>query len=187
MREHTRLLGLASQWLSAGRPASRLLSGDDIAKAKAWLTESRQTKTEPTALHIDFIRASEDEASTRLTEVRHQLEERERLVQEAEAALKDKETARRREAEALRRGRRNALIGALVAVMLALTAGGFGYYALKQQQQAVVEAGRADAAARDAIKRRDEALLTQSRFLADVANQRVAADGRPDWQNDHDS
>src|SRR5262245_51650555 len=36
VREHTRYLQRAREWDAGGRPANRLLSGDDIAEAKAW-------------------------------------------------------------------------------------------------------------------------------------------------------
>ena len=37
LREHTRYLQRATEWDRGGRPANRLLSGDDIAEAKAWV------------------------------------------------------------------------------------------------------------------------------------------------------
>src|SRR5215475_2994344 len=36
LREHTRLLQRATEWEAGGRPRNRLLSGGDIAAAKAW-------------------------------------------------------------------------------------------------------------------------------------------------------
>jgi len=62
LREHTRYLQRAIEWDMGGRPANRLLSGDDIAEAKAWVTRRPKNAPEPTALHRDFIRASEEEA-----------------------------------------------------------------------------------------------------------------------------
>jgi len=88
LREHTRLLGLASHWEAAGRPIGRLLFGDDIVHAKVWLTERHKSKTEPTALHIEFIRASEEEGNARLAA------ERQRLADMA-AAQEDRATATR--------------------------------------------------------------------------------------------
>src|SRR5262249_29536508 len=43
LREHTRYLQRATEWDRGGRPANRLLSGDDIAEAKAWV--SRRPKS----------------------------------------------------------------------------------------------------------------------------------------------
>jgi hypothetical protein len=37
LRDHTRYLQRATEWDAGGRPANRLLSGDDIAEAKAWV------------------------------------------------------------------------------------------------------------------------------------------------------
>jgi len=55
---------------TGGRPANRLLSGDDIAEAKAWVARRPKGAPEPTPLHLDFIRASEQEADERLSEQR---------------------------------------------------------------------------------------------------------------------
>lgn len=43
LREHTRYLQRANEWEKGGRLANRLLSGDDIAEAKAWV--ARRPKT----------------------------------------------------------------------------------------------------------------------------------------------
>jgi TIR domain len=67
LREHTRYLQRASEWDRGGRPANRLLSGDDIADAKAWVARRPKSAPEPTSLHLDFIRASEEEAEARLS------------------------------------------------------------------------------------------------------------------------
>ena len=65
LREHTRYLQRATEWDRGGRPANRLLSGDDIAEAKAWAARRPKSAPDPTALHLDFIRASEEEAQAR--------------------------------------------------------------------------------------------------------------------------
>ena len=66
LREHTRYLQRASRWNDGGRPANQLLSGDDIAEAKPGRRAGRR-QPEPTALQLDFIRASEAEAHARST------------------------------------------------------------------------------------------------------------------------
>jgi TIR domain len=93
LRGHTRYLQRATEWDRGGRPANRLLSGDDIAEAKAWAARRPKNAPEPTTLHLDFIRASEEEAETRLSEQRKQLEavaaaqaEREKALHEASLA-----------------------------------------------------------------------------------------------------
>src|SRR5262249_319563 len=52
LREHTRYLQRATEWDRGGRPANRLLSGDDIAEAKAWAARRSKNAPEPTALHL---------------------------------------------------------------------------------------------------------------------------------------
>src|SRR5215467_7418301 len=74
LREHTRYLQRAIEWDRGGRPANRLLSGDDIAEAKTWVARRPKGAPEPTALHLDFIRASEEEAAARLSQQCKQLE-----------------------------------------------------------------------------------------------------------------
>jgi hypothetical protein len=72
LREHTRYLQRATEWDRGGRPANRLLSGDDITEAKAWAARRPKSAPEPTALHLDFIRASEEEAEARSSAQRKQ-------------------------------------------------------------------------------------------------------------------
>jgi TPR repeat protein len=103
LREHTRYLQRAIEWDKGGRPANRLLSGNDILDAKAWAARRPKSAPEPTALQLDFIRASEEEAAARLSEQRKQLEtvaaaqaEREKALHEAEEALKKAADAQRR-------------------------------------------------------------------------------------------
>jgi hypothetical protein len=57
LREHTHLALRAASWDAGGRPVNRLLSGDDIAEAKAWVARRPKDAPEPTALHLDFILA----------------------------------------------------------------------------------------------------------------------------------
>src|SRR5262245_794493 len=75
LREHTRYLQRATEWDKGGRPANRLLSGDDIAEAKAWAARRPKSAPEPTSLHLDFIRASEEEAEARSSAERKRLDE----------------------------------------------------------------------------------------------------------------
>src|SRR5262245_31885035 len=102
LREHTRYLQRATEWDRGGRPANRLLSGDDIAEAKAWAARRPKNAPEPTALHLDFIRASEEEAEARSSAQRKQLEAmgaaqaaRETALHTAEEALKQAADAQR--------------------------------------------------------------------------------------------
>jgi len=139
LREHTRYLQRATEWDRGGRPANRLLSGDDIAEAKAWAARRPKNAPEPTALHLDFIRASEEEAEARSSAQRKQLEamaaaqaERETALHEAEEALKEAADAQRKRATMARI--RNI---ALVAVsILALLAGWLGWRSEQQRKTA---------------------------------------------------
>jgi TIR domain/Sel1 repeat len=98
LREHTRYLQRAIEWDGGGRPANRLLSGDDIAEAKAWMRRRPKSAPEPTALQLDFIDASEKETAARLRAQRKQLEEMAAAQAEREKALKKAEVAQRKRA-----------------------------------------------------------------------------------------
>ena len=178
LREHTRLLQRATEWELGGRLANRLLSGADIADAKAWAARRPKDAPPPTEVHLEFIRASEEREAQARSDERQRLADRERLVHEAEAAHRAKE-------EATRRLVRRTMIGAGVAATLALMATGFGWYALTQrgeaeaQRQEAVRKGkaaeaaaeRAESAAKQATTARNEVLLTQSQYLADMSRQ----------------
>jgi TPR repeat protein len=116
-----------------GREANRLLSGDDIAEAKAWAARRPKSAPEPTALHLDFIRASDEEAEARSSAQRKQLEAMAAAQAERESALHKAEEAQRKRATMARI--RNI---ALVAVsILALLAGWLGWRA--EQQRKIAE------------------------------------------------
>ena len=143
LREHTRYLQRASEWDAGGRPANRLLSGADIALAKAWAASRPKAAPEPTALHLDFIRASEAE------ENRHQNAEAQRLRQLAEAqaeraaAFEEKAAAQEREAQQARLVVRRTRAGLLAAVVLAVAAAWFAVDASNQKDRAVAAATEA--------------------------------------------
>jgi hypothetical protein len=103
LREHTRYLQRAIEWDTGGRPANRLLSGNDIYAAKAWAAGRPKSAPEPTALQLDFIRASEEEGRARLSEQRKQLEEIAAAQAARETALHDREEAVKQAADAQRR------------------------------------------------------------------------------------
>jgi hypothetical protein len=86
LREHTRLLLRALEWDKGGRAENRLLSGSDIMAAKAWAARRPQGAPEPTALHLDFVKASEEAETARENATRRALEERARLLTETETA-----------------------------------------------------------------------------------------------------
>jgi hypothetical protein len=104
LREHTRYLQRAMEWDTGGRPANRLLSGNDILEAKAWAAARPKSAPEPTALQLDFIRASEEEAEARLSEQRKQLEAMAAAQAEREKALMKRHSSRLRTRSADGRG-----------------------------------------------------------------------------------
>jgi len=127
LREHTRYLQRATEWDRGGRPANRLLSGDDIAEAKAWAARRPKNAPEPTALHLDFIRASEEEAEARSSAQRRQLQERETALRQLEEAQRNRATMARI---------RNI---ALVAVTILAVLAGLLYLRSEQQRKLAEE------------------------------------------------
>jgi TPR repeat protein len=143
LREHTRYLQRATEWDRGGRPANRLLSGDDIAEAKAWVARRPKNAPAPTTLHLDFIRASEEEAEARLSEQRKQLEAvaaaqaaREKALHDREEAVKQAADAQREAADALRRRARIRNIALVVVSILAVVSLLFGYLAVTNSRVA---------------------------------------------------
>jgi hypothetical protein len=100
LREHTRYLQRASEWDAGGRLANRLLSGTDIASAKAWAASRPKATPAPTALHLDFIRASEAEESRQQSAEAQRLRQLAEAQAEREAAFAEMAAAQEREADA---------------------------------------------------------------------------------------
>lgn len=55
IKEHTRLLVKAKQWMAQGRNNSFLLRGDELKAAEDWLSHSANQDLDPTSLHTEFI------------------------------------------------------------------------------------------------------------------------------------
>jgi formylglycine-generating enzyme required for sulfatase activity len=121
LREHTRYLQRATEWDRGGRPANRLLSGEDIAEAKAWAARRPKNAPEPTTLHLDFIRASEEEAEARSSAQRKQLEAMAAVQAERETALHKAEEALKKAADAQRK---RAWLRRAVGVLMLCVIGG---------------------------------------------------------------
>ena len=171
LREHTRLLQRASEWDGGGQPTIRLLSGRDIEAAKAWAARQPKEAPAPTALHLQFLRASEQEQD------RQQNAELQRLQQMADAqaargaALEQQEKAQQREAEALQReavqGKRvvrRTLAGLLAALLLAALAGWFGI-------DAELQRGRAQRVLDQAISNANARVASMAERARDVAQR----------------
>lgn len=58
VEKHTRLLVLARHWQDGARPDDRLLVGEEIDAAEAWLLAAGGKDPEPTPLHREFIQQS---------------------------------------------------------------------------------------------------------------------------------
>ena len=170
IRQHTRLLERAAEWDGGGRAVNRLLSGSDIAVAKAWASSRPKAAPEPTSLHLDYIRASEAEDASRANVERRRLAEIAVAQDERAQALREKEAEQRA---------KNWLWTGVVGLSLAAAglSGGFTYQmrnlnvALQQQTS-------------DAVKATDEARSSQQaaiRALDDAeANRKLADKQRED-------
>jgi hypothetical protein len=194
LREHTRLLQRAIEWEAGGRHENRLLSGADVAAARSWVARRPKGAPEPTAAHLEFIRASEEAEARRLSAERENLERIAAAQAARETALAEKEAAQQREAQASRRVVRRTLAGLSAAIVLALVASGLGLLAWSKQQEAGRQAQEAqaqakraqdaqaaaetaaqdaEAARRQAVETRDAALLNQSQYFTELARQEI--------------
>ena len=144
MREHTRLLARATEWDTAGRVQNRMLSGADIAQAKSWASKRPRGAPEPTALHLDYIRASEEAENERLSSERKRIEEMTHAQAGREEALRKAEVAQAEKAIVLRRLAQRTTIALVAAGLLTLAAATAGYFAWSNQRAAEVERQRAE-------------------------------------------
>jgi TPR repeat protein len=167
LREHTRYLQRATEWDRGGRPANRLLSGDDIAEAKAWLARRPKNAPEPTALHLDFIRASEEEAEARASAQRKQLEAMAAAQAERETALHEAEEALKQAADAQRKRATIRNIAFVIVSILAVFAGWLYWNAA--QQRKVAEEQRA--VAEEQKKQADHILGGATGIIVELQNQ----------------
>ena len=110
-----------------------------MLEAKAWAARRPKSAPEPTALHLDFIRASEEEAEARLSEQRKQLEAMAAAQAERETALHEAEEALKQAADAQRKRARIRNIALVVVSILAVVAGLLGWNA-DQQRMALEKA-----------------------------------------------
>src|SRR6516165_9930477 len=161
LRDHTRYLQRAIEWDTGGRPANRLLSGDDIAEAKAWVARRPKGAPEPAALQLDFIRASEEEAEARLSDQRKQLEAMAANQAERERALHVAEEAQHKRA-AMARIRNIALV---VVSILAVLAGWLGWAA--DQQRKLAEQQRVTAEEQRTLAQQQQKTAEEQRQQAD--------------------
>ena len=167
LREHTRYLQRATEWDRGGRPTNRLLSGDDIADAKAWLARRPKNAPEPTALHLDFIRASEGEAEARSSAQRKQLEAMAAAQAERETALHEAEEALKQAADAQRKRATIRNIAFVIVSILAVLAGSLYWNAA--QQRKVAEEQRA--VAEEQKKQADHILGGATGIIVELQNQ----------------
>jgi hypothetical protein len=126
LREHTRLLQRATEWEAGGRPANRLLSGTDIASAKTWAASRPKDAPEPTALHLDFLRASETEENRQQSAEAQRLRDLSKLQAEREEAVNEREKALAEKEEAQHTTMRRTRVGVVIAMVLTVAAVWFG-------------------------------------------------------------
>jgi hypothetical protein len=173
LREHTRYLQRAEEWVAGRRGANRLLSGSDIEAAKAWASSRPTHAPEPTELQRDFIKASETE------EIREQSAEAQRLKEIAEAqtergkALAEREEAHKREAVALaereeaQKRESAALAEGKEAQKREAVALAERETAQKREAKALAEGQEAQNRAAKALAEREEAQKREAEALAD--------------------
>ena len=169
LREHTRYLQRAMEWDTGGRPANRLLSGNDILEAKAWVARRPKSAPEPTPLHLDFIRASEEEAEARLSEQRKQLEAMAAAQTEREKALHAAEEAQRKRAT-MARVRNIALVAVSIFAVLAML---LGWFAERQRIAAEQQRKIAEIQKETAEEQRQQADDLLKRATNIIANKKI--------------
>jgi hypothetical protein len=147
LREHTQLLSRAIDWERGGRVENRLMSGNDIAQAKALIGNRPRNAPEITPLQLDFILASEAAETARNDAIRDQIEERSELLKKAEAAAAQRAEALSKAEAALqvtKSLRRRQQIGLTVFIMVVALGLVWGYGVIEVRQAMRAEAARVD-------------------------------------------
>lgn len=152
LREHTRLLQRATEWVAGERAANRLLSGGDIAAAKTWAAKRPKGAPEPTSLHLEFLRASETEEDSRKSTERSRLEQIAAAQAEKALALEEQEIAARKLS-------RRTAFGLAGATSLTAVSAGLAYWGVDAEGRFRREQERA-AGAKQAAQ--EEAVLSQA-------------------------
>jgi len=155
LREHTRLLTRAREWDEVGRPINRLLSGADIATAKA-LVDARKPNAPPMLpLQLDFLAASEQADTERKSAERLRLEEMNAAQAERAEALAGREVA-------VQKLSRRTAIGLVSSGTLTVAAAGLAYWGVDAERRFRAERQRAADAERDSLETvaRNEAMRT---------------------------
>ena len=145
LREHTRLLVRAHEWLVTGRAGNRLLLGPDVQAALHWAGSRPANAPEPTDLHLEYIRASEHAEGVRANAERSRLEEISNAQRARAGALAEREAAVRK----LSRRTAVALTGA--GTLTALSAG-LAYWGTNAETRFRRERERAAQAGEEALQ-----------------------------------
>jgi hypothetical protein len=174
LRQHTRLLQRAAEWVASGREESRLLFADGVVDAKAWVLGKPKDAPEPTTLQFEFIRASEEADARRQSKERKQLEEMAAAQSERAKALTEKEAAQKQEAIQARKVVRRTLIGLAAALVLGAIATYAAVIANLERKAAVEAKTEAIEAQRVAEEARSEAEAREKEIA--LANQRLGVD-----------
>ena len=168
LREHTRLLARAMEWDVAGRQANRMLVGADIAGAKSWSANRPKDAPEPTDLHLEFIKASEQAEADRNNAERLRLDEMKAAQASRAEALADRETA-------VQNLSRRTMIGLVSSGALTAAAGGLAYWGVDAEQRFRTERERVA----EAEKRSLAAAIQNEALRTDIVGQFVAYAASP--------
>ena len=185
IREHTRLSETATRWQRDNRPEDLLLRGSQLKAVQNWRDTRPANAPELTRLQNLFLAECETAEDARKNAERQQLDDmkaaqdaRAKALEEAQKALEDaktaqaaREIAQKETVTQARKAARRTTMGLIVASVLALAAGGAGFYAMIQQDLAVrkaEDAGKSEARTR---KVTTEAQFTQSGLLAIAAEK----------------
>ncbi len=193
LREHTRLLSRALEWERGAKADNRLMSGKDILDAKAWAARRPKTVPELTALHLDFLKASEERETARFDAEKRQIADmqaaqdaRAKALASAEDAQKQREDEQKAREHAERRRSKLQRILTVGAIASAIALGGLSYIlyrAVGRTQSAVNFANEQTAAATASAEHaRVQSTIAKAKTeeaqtaLADLADEKERAD-----------
>jgi hypothetical protein len=140
LRQQTQIGEQAARWHARRRDSDLLLRGTALVDAREWMQRRKPGAPEISPLINAFVGVSEEAEAAHRSEVRKQLEDREKLVADAELAQKARAEALAEAERATAEKLRRTVMGIVAAVVLVIIAGALGVYAWNQQQLAKAQA-----------------------------------------------
>ena len=139
LREQTRLGELAERWQQGGQPNDLLVRGTELSGYQTWRDNKPDNAPELTPEQRNFLAASEEAQAARESTQAKRLEDMAQAQKMQAEALEAAQLAQQKQAAAAKTLARRTVMGLIGAAVLVVVAGGTGYFAYEQKQEAKLQ------------------------------------------------